>query len=54
MEKERKSAKEPEHSGSFALSPEAQAWIRENWAAIQSSNAWVDEHGLPLAKFRLF
>jgi antitoxin CcdA len=24
-------------------------WIAENWEAIQSSNRWVEEHGLPLA-----
>jgi antitoxin CcdA len=29
-------------------------WIEENWEAIQSSNRWVEEHGLPLAKYRMF
>lgn len=29
-------------------------WVEENWDAIQSSNAWVAEHGLPLAKYRMF
>lgn len=29
-------------------------WITENWDAIQSSNAWVEKHGLPLAKHRMF
>jgi antitoxin CcdA len=29
-------------------------WIEENWEAIQSSNCWVEEHGLPLAKYRQF
>jgi antitoxin CcdA len=29
-------------------------WIEENWEAIQAWNAWVDEHGLPLAKYRMF
>lgn len=29
-------------------------WIEENWEAIQSSNAYVREYGLPLAKYRLF
>ena len=29
-------------------------WIETNWEAIQSSNAWVAEHGLPLAKYRIF
>lgn len=29
-------------------------WIAENWEAIQSSNAFVEKHGLPLAKHRQF
>ena len=29
-------------------------WLEENWDAIQSSNAWVEKHGLPLAKYRQF
>ncbi len=29
-------------------------WIEENWEAIQSTNAWVEKHGLPLAKYRVF
>jgi antitoxin CcdA len=29
-------------------------WIKENWDAIQSSNAWVEKHGLPLEKYRMF
>ncbi len=29
-------------------------WLKENRAAIESSNAWVEEHGLPLAKYRPF
>jgi antitoxin CcdA len=29
-------------------------WIEENWEAIQSSNAYVEKHGLPLAKYRMF
>jgi antitoxin CcdA len=29
-------------------------WITENWEAIQSSNAYVDQYGLPLAKYRQF
>ena len=29
-------------------------WIEENWDAIQSSNEWVEKHGLPLAKYRMF
>lgn len=30
------------------------AWIEENHAAIESSNAWVEKHGLPLEKYRQF
>lgn len=30
------------------------AWLAENRAAIEATNAWVAEHGLPLAKQRLF
>ncbi len=29
-------------------------WVEENWEAIQSSNAYVEKHGLPLAKYRMF
>lgn len=31
-----------------------EAWIEENKAAIEASNAWVEKHGLPLAKYRQF
>jgi len=29
-------------------------WLEENREAIESSNAWVEKHGLPLAKYRPF
>lgn len=29
-------------------------WKEENREAIESSNRWVDKHGLPLAKYRQF
>lgn len=29
-------------------------WIADNWEAIQSSNAYVEKHGLPLARYRQF
>jgi antitoxin CcdA len=29
-------------------------WIADNWEAIQSSNAYVEKYGLPLAKYRMF
>jgi len=30
------------------------AWMNENGAAIESSNGWVEKHGLPLARHRQF
>jgi antitoxin CcdA len=30
------------------------AWMEENRAAIDGVNAWVEKHGLPLAKHRQF
>ena len=32
----------------------AARWLAENEAAIQSSNAYVERRGLPLARFRKF
>jgi antitoxin CcdA len=32
----------------------AKAWRDENREALISCNVWVEEHGLPLAKFRMF
>jgi len=32
----------------------AEVWRRENKAALDSSNAWVEKHGLPLAAQRVF
>jgi antitoxin CcdA len=29
-------------------------WLEENRAAIESSNAYVEKHGLPLARYRQF
>jgi antitoxin CcdA len=29
-------------------------WLAENREAIEGHNRWVAEHGLPLAKYRLF
>ena len=29
-------------------------WLTENAEAIESSNRWVEEHGFPLAKYRMF
>lgn len=32
----------------------AEAWLRENAEAIASYNAWIEENGLPLEKYRMF
>lgn len=32
----------------------AELWIQENWEAIESSNAYVEKHGLPLENHRMF
>ncbi|MCC5991004.1 MAG: type II toxin-antitoxin system CcdA family antitoxin [Rhodobacteraceae bacterium] len=32
----------------------AAQWLEDNRAALQSSNDWVKEHGLPLAQYRRF
>jgi antitoxin CcdA len=32
----------------------ARRWSEENLEAMLSCNAWVEEHGLPLAKYRMF
>jgi antitoxin CcdA len=29
-------------------------WLAENREALESSNAWVEKNGLPLAKYRQF
>lgn len=29
-------------------------WQEENREAIEANNAWVEKHGLPLAKYRMF
>jgi post-segregation antitoxin (ccd killing protein) len=31
-----------------------QKWREESREAMESSNAWVEKHGLPLAKYRQF
>ena len=32
----------------------AELWLVENRAALDSSNAYVEQHGLPLAQYREF
>ncbi|MDE1996332.1 MAG: type II toxin-antitoxin system CcdA family antitoxin [Rhizobiaceae bacterium] len=29
-------------------------WLKDNEKAIAAANAWVEEHGLPLARYRQF
>lgn len=29
-------------------------WLEEHREALESSNAWVENYGLPLAKYRMF
>lgn len=33
---------------------QTELWLKENEEAIDSSNAFVEEHGLPLAKYKMF
>jgi antitoxin CcdA len=30
------------------------AWLEENRAAIEASNRWVEENGIPLERYRMF
>lgn len=32
----------------------AERWLVENHEAIESSNAFIEKHGLPLANYRMF
>ena len=32
----------------------AELWVKDNWEAIESSNAYVEKYGLPLEKYRMF
>lgn len=32
----------------------AELWVQENREAFESSNAYVEKHGLPLARYRMF
>lgn len=32
----------------------ARRWLEENREAIAAHNRWVEEHGLPLAEYRMF
>jgi post-segregation antitoxin (ccd killing protein) len=35
-----------------AEDPDGARWLDENRAALESSNRYVEEHGLPLGKFQ--
>ena len=35
-------------------SAKAEQWKQENAEAIQGYNKWIEENGLPLAKYRMF
>jgi len=47
-----KSTQRPEPAA--ANKQQAQRWQSENREALESSNAFVEQNGLPLAKFRQF
>ncbi len=48
-------SKAAEHGIAQAVSrAKAQQWQKENAEAIESSNAYVEKHGLPLGKYRQF
>jgi antitoxin CcdA len=32
----------------------AEVWLKENMEAIESSNAYIEKNGLPLARYRMF
>lgn len=38
----------------LGMSDAAVLWLAENGDKIAASNAWVEENGLPLAKYRMF
>jgi antitoxin CcdA len=50
---------DPQHIPEAALTKaagdeKARRWVEENREAIESYNAWVEEHGVILAKYRTF
>jgi len=48
------SVPEPAKTASKQESPQALQWLAQNREAIRSSNSYVEAHGLPLAKIRLY
>ena len=47
-------AKRVRQSAGETACEKAKAWIAENREALEGSNEWVEKHGLPLAKYRMF
>jgi antitoxin CcdA len=45
---------QPAPQADKATADRAACWLRENAEAIRSYNAYVEAHGLPLARFRQF
>jgi antitoxin CcdA len=44
-----------EHGIALAIASEKKKrWLKENNAALSSSNLFVEENGLPLSKYRVF
>lgn len=41
-------------SDSIAADIRTERWLNDNRAALDSSNSFVDLHGLPLAQYRAF
>ncbi|WP_245216732.1 Cro/CI family transcriptional regulator [Neoroseomonas nitratireducens] len=37
-----------------ARADKARRWLEENREAIEAHHRWVEQHGLPLAKYRMF
>jgi antitoxin CcdA len=37
-----------------AKTEQERRWQEDNREAIEANNAWVEKHGLPLAKYRMF
>jgi len=40
--------------GMAVAEAQAEQWIEKNKAALDSSNAFVEQHGVPLSKYRQF
>jgi len=47
-------AEQPAPDAQLSGDEKARRWAEENREAIESYNAWVEEHGVILAKYRMF